>query len=564
MDNFKEFNINKFDFNLDSLDTQQHNLSIKYTNNYPMLYLLTNNKEIYIGESANIKQRLKTHLNTKEKGSFKEIFTISNEEFNKSAALHYESMLIEYAIADDKYATITNSNYGQSHNYYQREVYAEAFEDLWNILYKKKIFNQEYTKIQESELFKFSPYKSLNEEQSNLSNEIFSVVENAITNNRKTVICVSGLAGTGKSILALNIVRILSEYMHDDGIILEDKCLSENIIENNDVKLVVPNNNLLKTYKNLFSKVSILNKKDVVSPTDFAKNYSKIIIVDEAHRLKKRYAITNYLSHDNTNRKLNLGKEGTQLDWIMNNSLVQIFFYDSKQSVLPSDVDNIDFEQLFSKQYNELDFDVHKFEIRSQMRVKAGQEYSIYIDNILSNNNPSYKEFDNYEFKIIDDFKTFVEVIKDKNKKFGISRIISGYAFKWKSKKPDIPDIEIDGIKLYWNKEVKKISWLDRESSIEEVGSIHTIQGFDLNYTGLIIGNDLKYDPVNKKLIADKNNYYDSKGKMGVNNDKLLEYIINIYQTLLTRGVYGTYLYICDKNLKEYLKQYIETYKGSI
>ena len=116
-------------------------------------------------------------------------------------------------------------------------------------------------------------------------------------------------------------------------------------------------------------------------------------------------------------------------------------------------------------------------------------------------------------------------------------------------------DIEIDGHRYIWN--VKYDGWLTSPNSINEIGCIHTIQGFDLNYAGVIIGNELRYDPIAERLYIDPSEYYDQKGKAGAAEADLLQYILHIYQVLCTRGMRGTYIYACDKNLREYLEKFI-------
>ena len=118
-----------------------------------------------------------------------------------------------------------------------------------------------------------------------------------------------------------------------------------------------------------------------------------------------------------------------------------------------------------------------------------------------------------------------------------------------------IYDLEIDGYKYIWNSQ--PYDWINSSNSINEIGSIHTTQGFDLNYTGLIIGNELKYDNKNHQFIVDKKNYFDVKGKADTTDEELLKYLLNIYCTMMTRGMLGTYIYVCDKTLKEYLEKYI-------
>ena len=168
-----------------------------------------------------------------------------------------------------------------------------------------------------------------------------------------------------------------------------------------------------------------------------------------------------------------------------------------------------------------------------------------------------------------------VNNIKSKNNVYGLCRNIAGYAWKWNSKGKKLPmhitkkevkemkdnnlyDIDIDGHKYIWNSQ--PVDWINSENSINEIGSIHTTQGFDLNYTGLIIGNELKYDDVENKIYVDRKEYYDVKGKADTSDEDLLKYILHIYITMCTRGMRGTYLYVCDPKLREYLSKYIDKY----
>lgn len=101
--------------------------------------------------------------------------------------------------------------------------------------------------------------------------------------------------------------------------------------------------------------------------------------------------------------------------------------------------------------------------------------------------------------------------------------------------------------------------WVHTPEAIDEVGCIHSIQGYDLNYAFVILGNDIGYDKTTGKIIVHPENYYDKNGKRTAGYDELLEYITNVYYVLMTRGIKGTYLYVCDDDLREYLSQYIET-----
>jgi len=142
-------------------------------------------------------------------------------------------------------------------------------------------------------------------------------------------------------------------------------------------------------------------------------------------------------------------------------------------------------------------------------------------------------------------------------RKEGLSRMVAGYAWPWISKKDkSLKDISIEGISRMWNSRTE--NWVHCDTVLEEVGCIHSIQGYDLNYAFVILGNDIKYDVENSKIVVDKSSYFDRNGKATATQEELTEYIKNIYYVLMTRGIKGTYLYVCNPELKTYLGQFID------
>ena len=132
---------------------------------------------------------------------------------------------------------------------------------------------------------------------------------------------------------------------------------------------------------------------------------------------------------------------------------------------------------------------------------------------------------------------------------------------KSREKYPDLFDIDIGGIKKRWN--IKQENWVglgvnDPEIA-HEVGCIHSIQGYDLSYAFVIIGGDLVLDSTTCRLKAVRSDYFDVNGKKTTTEQELTAYIKNIYYVLLTRGIYGTHVYVCDPVLREHLKKFIKT-----
>lgn len=197
----------------------------------------------------------------------------------------------------------------------------------------------------------------------------------------------------------------------------------------------------------------------------------------------------------------------------------------------------------------------------------AGDKYIPFVKELLRGQADESPEFGEYEFELFDDLGSMISTIKQKDEEHGLSRAIAGYAWPWNSKGPKNRhkiDIDEDGVKLQWNGVVK--DWINSPGSVSEVGSIHTVQGYDLNYAGVIIGRDLRMDPSDGAVYFDRSNYYDKKGKennkkLGITytDEDILQYVQNIYSVLMTRGIRGTYLYVCDETLREYMRSKIRT-----
>ena len=367
--------------------------------------------------------------------------------------------------------------------------------------------------------------------------EVVESIVDSIVNNSKSDHLIQGELGTGKTIVAIYLLKYLIEKEET---------------RNLKVGLVVPMTSLRTTLKKVFRNVKNLKSSMVLGPSDVIGKDYDILIVDEAHRLNRRVNITNMKSFDDCNRKLGLDKNNDQLDWIRLSTKHMILCYDKNQSIKPSDVRPEKFEEIV--------FEKHR--ITSQMRVLAGEDYINYIENIINENQDEFRSFGEYELYIFDNLDEMHKKIIDKDKKYGLCRMIAGYAWEWKSQKnPDEYDIVIGESKFKWNSEPK--DWINSQNAIKEVGCIHTTQGYDINYAGVILGNEIVYRDNKIQIVKEK--YYDKNGKKTVTDkNELKKYIINIYKTILTRGIRGTYIYICDEELRNYFKRYIKTFVSDI
>lgn len=508
----------------------------KFGRSWPVVYILENSRKMYVGESTHVYLRAKQHIVDEKKSELRgsRIHIISDEEYNKSASLDTEASLIEYLAADGQYVLLNKNEGQQNHNYYDREKYKAKFELLWEELRAIKLAKNSLVHIRNTDLFKYSPYKTLTPEQLDVADQIFDEMrieglEKFKLNDSQQNFIVHGGPGTGKTILAVFIMKYLVDQGYDN------------------IALVIAMVSLRKTLKKVFRNVKGLSPSMVKGPNEIAGKKFDVLVVDEAHRLRQRKNIPNYGTHDATNKKLGLGSNGTELDWVLKSTNKTILFYDERQSVKPADIDPNSIKGLQAS----------LFKLNAQVRVKGGDQYLEFIDSVLELNDKVKPNFDNYDFQIFDQIEDLIKAVKEKEAQHQLSRVVSGFAWPWHSKKSKkTPDIVIGKTELFWNSVIH--DWVNSPNAINEVGCIHTIQGYDLNYAGVILGAEIKFDLEKQEIVIDKKAYYDKNGKNGIlDESELKRYIINIYKTLLTRGILGTYVYIVDKSLRDYFKSRI-------
>lgn len=562
MINSKQFTLIKYDFESTILfDNLMNNHYIQDL--WSVIYIISSNKfkEVYIGETTDAYTRMSNHLKHKDKKKLDTVHFIISDLFNKSVALDIESNLIKYLQADGQFERL-NANSGISnHNYYKKEEYWQLFKELWNQLRAEGLAKHSIEYINNSDLFKYSPYKSLTTEQ---KNGLLLIINGLLNNEIKNLI-VEGGAGTGKTILAIFVFKFIYSDIEDFNFkefgeqkvefISKVKLLKKKYNKCSMV-LVVPMTSFRTTLQKVFKNIKNLKANMVVSPTDVTKKEYDIILVDESHRLRRYVSLGAYVgAFGKACERLKLDKTKTnELEWVERQSKKLVLFYDERQSIKPSDVRKKDFDNLKKKNYTCI------ASLKSQFRVKGGNSYVSFIDKLLNCNfrlNLELYKSNNYEFILFDTIEEIVNEVKLRDKENGLSRLIAGYSWEWISENnKSLYDIEIDNIKLQWNS--TRTDWINSENSINEVGCIHTTQGYDLNYAGIIFGNEISYDLEKNEIIIKDENYYDKNGKRSIENKEELKYfIINIYKTIMLRGIKGTYVYACDKNLREYFKRFI-------
>ncbi len=560
------FEVRRYDFNSHLFNEFQN---LHYAKDlWPVVYILSDGKikRAYVGETTDAFARMNSHLKNNDKNRLTAVHLITSDKFNKSATLDIESNLIKYISGDGQYDLI-NGNIGlANHNYYQKKaVYWEIFTSIWDKLRSEGVAKHSIDYINNSDLFKYSPYKSLSSEQ---RSGLLVIIKNLLRGDFKTVI-VNGGAGTGKTILAVFLFKLLNSNLEDFNFkeFAEDETEFIQLIKELKLKypspkmaLVVPMTSFRNTLKKVFKNVKGLNHSMVIGPSEIANDKFDIVVVDESHRLRRRVNLGSYFhAFDSACKKLDLDKNScSELDWIVKQSENAILFYDENQSIKPSDVQKADFNKLKFQKTTKVEY------LKSQFRVKGGNDYVGYIDKLLGCSvTPNSAKFKNqeYEFLLFDSIEDIVREIKSRNEESGLSRLIAGYSWKWISKNDKKKfDIKIDNIDLMWNN--KSDDWINPDNSVNEVGCIHTTQGYDLNYAGIIFGKEISYDKTKDEIVILKENYFDINGKNSIKDpSELKAFILNIYRTIMLRGIKGTYVYACDKSLREYFTKHIMPYK---
>lgn len=547
--------------------------------NWPVVYTLDDGERIYIGESANAVTRMRQHLESEEKRELRSVRVVVGETFNKSACLDLESMLIRLAAAEGRFKVL-NRNAGMSEaDYYNRQLYQQLFEDIFQALkVEHGLFAKEIDEIKNLSTYKLSPFLPLVEDQRLVMSEMIHALLQKAQYRQSLTAVLLGEPGSGKTVLAIYLMKLLADVQRSGStsdldlqspfgeLFVDD---TRYLLRSWKVRLVVPQQSLRASIKKVFQRTDGLDATWVMSPFEVgeSEDFFDLLILDETHRLSRRAnqasaelnrkfaAITSKLCPDKDFEAV------TQLDWIKKKSNHQILMIDPMQSVRPADLPF------------ELQMDVVAeakkagtfFHLSSQMRVRAGKDYVGYVRAILSDDEPpSRLHFPDYEFRLFWEFEAMRDAIRAQDSKYGLSRLLAGFAWPWRSKKDKTAyDIVIDGCTLRWN--TMPTDWIESPNSVNEVGSVHTVQGYDLNYAGVIIGADLYYDENKKRIEVARQNYFDRKGKEGnkaqgwnVSDEDLRSYVLNVYSILLTRGVMGTYLYVVDDAMRRYISRFAD------
>ncbi len=352
----------------------------------------------------------------------------------------------------------------------------------------------------------------------------------------KNVMIVEGGPGSGKSVVAVNLLVKMTELGKTAQYVTKNA--APRAVYEQKLTGIMTKSRI----SNLFVGSGAFHSSD--------RNSFDSLIVDEAHRLNQKSGLFS-----------NLGEN--QVKEIIESSLFSIFFIDEDQRVTFKDIGTKEEIIKWAKKSGAL---VHQLKLHSQFRCNGSEGYLSWLDHSLQvreTGNENLTEV-SYDFQVFDSPELMHEKIKDHNKINNKSRIVAGYCWEWPSKKNSkTHDIDIEGFQIKWNLTMHGSAWIIQQDSVNEAGCIHTCQGLELDYVGVIIGPDLivrdgrvitdglKRAKSDQSIRGFKGLYKKDPIKASAKVDPIIK---NTYRTLMTRGMKGCYLYCTDKETREYFK----------
>ena len=448
--------------------------------------------------------------------------------------------------------------------YKEAPVYTRGqLEQLRNYIKKAVVRGDRKQVLYEIENGKIRPSKSLQntiasmlegnqefimiDEQKVVYEKILQLATQCQKDYKKRTIIVQGGPGTGKSVIAIN---LLAELTKRDQLV---QYVSKNSAPRNVYKRKLKGSFKMSSIDNLF--------KGSGAYTETADNMIHTLLVDEAHRLNEKSGMFQ-----------NLGEN--QIKEIIHSAYCSVFFLDESQRVTMSDIGSA--EEI--RKWADIEgAEVVEMELVSQFRCNGSDGYLAWLDDVLEIRNTANYDLEGVDFdiRLCSSPNEVRALVEEKNKATNRSRILAGYCWEWDKKQAnntDHHDIKIGDFEMSWNLAGGE-PFAVSETSIREAGCIHTAQGLEFDYVGVIIGDDMRYE--NGRVITDftKRAKTDQslKGikKLYKEDPKLAEkradeLIRNTYRTLLTRGMKGCYVYCTDPGMEDYMKQRLSAYADRI
>ena len=366
-------------------------------------------------------------------------------------------------------------------------------------------------------------------------NNILKKVKGIEKSNKKAAVIIKGGPGTGKSVIALEIMGELlrkgEKVMHATG---------SSAFTNTLRKVVgVRARNLFKFFNSFMS---------------LPEDYIDVLICDEAHRIRE--------TSENRYTPRSLRTNLPQIDELFKVAKLNIFLIDEFQIVRPNEIGSVSLIKEAAKRIGIKESEIPVFELKSQFRCSGSDAYLQWLDDVLGIRESELARFDaKMEFRIFDNPTDMMNEIRKKNKEIPNSaRITAGFCWPWSPPRSDgtlVNDVKIGDFEMPWEKKDQFWKWATDNSGMEQVGTVYTSQGFEFDYIAVIFGNDLVYDPVKKDWLTKLENSYDTYIKR--KNPDITKHLKSVYRVLMSRAHKGVLVYFMDKETEKFFKSKMES-----
>ena len=380
------------------------------------------------------------------------------------------------------------------------------------------------------------------DDQQIVYDRVFTEAQKGFHTKDKTVIIVKGGPGTGKSIIAINLMADL-------------------LLKGYNAHYATGSRAFTQTLREIIGKRGSVQFKYFNSYVNASRDEIDVLICDESHRIRKT-SNNWYTSKDSRSNLL-------QIEELMNSAKVSVFFIDDNQNVRPNEIGSV---QYIKEHAGDFKSKTYEYELEIQFRCSGSEGFINWVNNTLGierTANVLFDKKDSFDFRILNSPFELEEAIKEKVSQGFSGRLTAGFCWQWSD--PDQlgnlkSDVVIGEFRRPWNAkpEAKRLArnipkavlWAYDPNGINQVGCIYTAQGFEFDYIGVIFGNDLVYDFGHQKWVSKSQNFADPVVKKS--GEKLVDYLKNTYRVLLTRGLKGCYVYFMDKDTENFVRSRME------
>ncbi len=481
--------------------------------------------------------------------SYKQFMTDMNEaihegEFEGQAAvyLHNYSQGVKEPLLSDQYLEIVREaplffreDYAKLQEFLYRRVCTGRGINTMYLIEKGRLRPSKKLMDYVGRLFDGQEAFVLLDEQKVAYEVILSVASKA---SRKTVVIVEGGPGTGKSVISLNAFGQLLQRGKNIKFVAPNAAFRSVVLET----LAKGQNRNKVRLKNLFSGSAAFWD----SPND---TYD-VLVVDEAHRLKNATAY--------------MYKGQNQVEDVIRAARVSVLFVDNNQQIRPEDIGST---EEIRRLANEYEAEIVELKLQAQFRCAGAEGFINWISDVLQiehTGNYDGWDQDSFEFKLCDSPHEVFTEIRERAQNNNKARMLAGYAWPWTSEAEgnthgQVADVCIaeHNFAMPWNQRTNTSIWALQSDGICQIGCIHTSQGLEFDYVGVLIGYDLRFDPKSQRVRADRHEYKDKPGMKGLSNkpEELNRLIKNIYKVLCSRGIKGCFIYCRDTELHKHFER---------